>query len=279
MTRSTTPDGGTRRPSPPSRATRTRTARLESRIRPRLEPLLRRAVAQPSMPQRGTVGGLLRLEVSAVVVPAGDGLLGDLWLTVHLPLATTATNVPAGPGRTCSSPSQRSSATATSTTSPSSPTSRAGDRLARPASSSSRYATSSSPPTPEPTQPHISPTGVVTRPARSAAIRTDVGQPSQVFIEHGHLDPPQRAETDMRNGVLDDGLPQGRPRNTDILGRLLPRQPHRRRGPRQTLVQRCCDSGSSGRAYGRRHHPTLRPVSNLDSARNSRSQPGARTPA
>ncbi len=71
---------------------------FESQIRPGLEQLLHQAIAQPSIPKRGTVGGLLRLEVSAVVVPAGDGLLGDLWLVVHLPLAPTAADVPGWPG-------------------------------------------------------------------------------------------------------------------------------------------------------------------------------------
>ncbi len=51
------------------------------------------------MPQRATVGGLLRLQVSAVVVvPTDVGLLGDIWLIVHLPLAATPADVPGWPG-------------------------------------------------------------------------------------------------------------------------------------------------------------------------------------
>lgn len=71
---------------------------FEQRFRPGVTALVGQAAASPGVPQRGTVGGLLRLELSAVVVPAGGALLGDVWIIVHLPLHRTATDVPGWPG-------------------------------------------------------------------------------------------------------------------------------------------------------------------------------------
>lgn len=55
------------------------------RVGPGLRELLDRAVSEPGQPQRGTVGELLKLEVSVVVVEADDGQLADAFLTVRMP--------------------------------------------------------------------------------------------------------------------------------------------------------------------------------------------------
>ena len=68
-----------------------------TRIRPGLQELLDRAVATPGRPRRGTVGGILQLELSATVIRAGDDTLGDVWIVVHLPLKPQASEVPGWP--------------------------------------------------------------------------------------------------------------------------------------------------------------------------------------
>jgi hypothetical protein len=69
-----------------------------TRVRPGLRELLDRTVATPAIPQRGTIGGILKLEVSAIVVRSGDDTLGDVWIIVHLPLQAQASEVPGWPG-------------------------------------------------------------------------------------------------------------------------------------------------------------------------------------
>ena len=71
---------------------------FQTRIRPGLTELIGRAVSQPDTPQRGTVGGLLQLELTALVVDSGDAALADVWLIVHLPLQPEASEVPGWPG-------------------------------------------------------------------------------------------------------------------------------------------------------------------------------------
>ncbi|QBI20752.1 hypothetical protein ER308_15065 [Egibacter rhizosphaerae] len=71
---------------------------FESRIRPGVLELVRRAVAAPMVPHRGTVGGLLRVELSVAVVHDGGEAVGDVWLIVHLPLQPDAAQVPGWPG-------------------------------------------------------------------------------------------------------------------------------------------------------------------------------------
>lgn len=71
---------------------------FEVRVRPGVLELVRRAVAAPGVPHRGTVGGILQLELSALVVRSEDALLGDVWIVVHLPLQATASDVPGWPG-------------------------------------------------------------------------------------------------------------------------------------------------------------------------------------
>jgi len=61
--------------------------------------LVDQALAAPSHPQRGTVGGLLRLEISVIAVPSDDGTLADLYIVVRTPpLAKNATQPSGWPG-------------------------------------------------------------------------------------------------------------------------------------------------------------------------------------
>lgn len=55
-------------------------------------------MSQPGSPQRGTVGGLLQFELSALVIRSDDDALADVWLSVHLPLQPEASDVPGWPG-------------------------------------------------------------------------------------------------------------------------------------------------------------------------------------
>lgn len=71
---------------------------FESRVRPGISELVRRAIATPGAPHRGTVGGILELELSALVVRSPDAVLGDVWIVVHLPLKPTVADVPGWPG-------------------------------------------------------------------------------------------------------------------------------------------------------------------------------------
>lgn len=71
---------------------------FEERIRPGVIELVRRGAAAAGTPQRGTVGGILRIELSAAVVRYDDRALGDVWITVHLPLEPAASEVPGWPG-------------------------------------------------------------------------------------------------------------------------------------------------------------------------------------
>ncbi len=69
---------------------------FDDRILADLRALVARAVAIPDEPQRGTVGGLLRLEASVTVVSVGQGQLMDVFISVRLPLRHA--NGPAPPG-------------------------------------------------------------------------------------------------------------------------------------------------------------------------------------
>jgi hypothetical protein len=54
------------------------------------------ALAQPEHPIRGTVGSLVRIEVSALVVEADGTKLIDLSLIVHLPVMVAGSATPPG---------------------------------------------------------------------------------------------------------------------------------------------------------------------------------------
>lgn len=71
---------------------------FEVRVRDGLLELVSRATSSPHRPCRGLIGEMLRLELSAVVVPLGDEFLGDIWIVVHLPLQGDAGKVPGWPG-------------------------------------------------------------------------------------------------------------------------------------------------------------------------------------
>lgn len=59
---------------------------FELRVGPGLTQLVAKALEQPRRPARGTVGKLMRLEVSAVVVDVEGTDMVDLTLVVHLPV-------------------------------------------------------------------------------------------------------------------------------------------------------------------------------------------------
>jgi hypothetical protein len=71
---------------------------FQTRIRPGLTELIARAVSQAGTPQRGTIGGLLQLELTALVIRSDGDALADVWLSVHLPLQPEASEVPGWPG-------------------------------------------------------------------------------------------------------------------------------------------------------------------------------------
>jgi hypothetical protein len=59
---------------------------FDVRVGPGLRILVRMARETPSQPARGTVGELLRLEVTATVVSIEESELVDLWLIVQIPV-------------------------------------------------------------------------------------------------------------------------------------------------------------------------------------------------
>lgn len=71
---------------------------FELRVRPGLQQLVMTALEQPRCPARGTVGQLLRLEVTAVVVPVDAEALVDLTLTLRLPPIQGSPAPPGWPG-------------------------------------------------------------------------------------------------------------------------------------------------------------------------------------
>ncbi len=71
---------------------------FRTRVCPGLEELVERAIFQPGVPQRGMVGRLLQLELSATVLSSGDDAVGDVWIVVHLPPPAGANDVPGWPG-------------------------------------------------------------------------------------------------------------------------------------------------------------------------------------
>jgi hypothetical protein len=64
------------------------------RVRPGLVRLVGNALQQPGSPKRATVGELLRLEVSALVVEVDESSMVDLVLVVHLPVVVAGARVP-----------------------------------------------------------------------------------------------------------------------------------------------------------------------------------------
>lgn len=62
-----------------------RSESFEDRVGPGLRELLDRAAERPGQTQRGTVGGLLRLEVSVLVVEVDDEHLADAFIAVQMP--------------------------------------------------------------------------------------------------------------------------------------------------------------------------------------------------
>lgn len=72
---------------------------FRTRIRTGLDELVQHAANTPGAPQRGTVGGILRLELSATVIRSGNDALCDVWILVHLPLEPDASHVPGWPGK------------------------------------------------------------------------------------------------------------------------------------------------------------------------------------
>ena len=62
----------------------------------------------------------------------------------------------------------------------------------------------------------------------------------QVLVQHRDLDPPQLPQPHMRDRLVDQQLPQRRPRHPHILRSLLIRQPHRRCRAGEPVTQRCC---------------------------------------
>ena len=71
---------------------------FELRVRPGLQQLVTAALRQPRCPARGTVGQLVRLEVTAVVVPVAAETLVDLTLVLRLPPTQGSTTPPGWPG-------------------------------------------------------------------------------------------------------------------------------------------------------------------------------------
>jgi hypothetical protein len=70
------------------------------RVQPGLQRLVAAALQQPGQPARGTIGRLLRLEVSAVVVEVDGSTLVDLALILHLPVIVAgAVTPPDWPGQ------------------------------------------------------------------------------------------------------------------------------------------------------------------------------------
>lgn len=67
---------------------------FELRIGPGLAYLVTEAINHPGQPVKGTVGALMRLEVSAIVVQVGASDLVDLTLIVHLPLVVGGASAP-----------------------------------------------------------------------------------------------------------------------------------------------------------------------------------------
>ena len=73
---------------------------FQTRIRPGLTELIGRAVSQAGTPQRGTIGGLLQLERTALVLRSDDNALADIWRhrgSHHRSRELTATRPPAFP--------------------------------------------------------------------------------------------------------------------------------------------------------------------------------------
>lgn len=62
-----------------------RSESFEDRVSPGLRELVDRAAEEPGSPQRGTVGGMLRLEVSVLVVEVDDEGLADVFIAVQMP--------------------------------------------------------------------------------------------------------------------------------------------------------------------------------------------------
>jgi hypothetical protein len=64
---------------------KTEDQRFDERVGPGVRRLVTRAVGNPRIPARGTVGGLLRLTVAAVVERVGDRSLADVYVALRLP--------------------------------------------------------------------------------------------------------------------------------------------------------------------------------------------------
>jgi len=62
-----------------------RSEAFEERVGPGLRELLSRAADVPGQPQRGTVGELLKLEVSVLVIEVDEGRMADAFITVRMP--------------------------------------------------------------------------------------------------------------------------------------------------------------------------------------------------
>ena len=59
----------------------------------------------------------------------------------------------------------------------------------------------------------------------SGAARVVASELAEVLVEDGDLDLPASAKSDVRDGLIDDRLPQRWPRHSDVLRCLLAGQP------------------------------------------------------
>jgi hypothetical protein len=76
------------------------TGEFDALIEPGIRKLVEDAVAAPGVPQRGTVGGLLRLEVTVIAERIGDSDLSDVYISLRIPPLPKGEPAPAGwPGQ------------------------------------------------------------------------------------------------------------------------------------------------------------------------------------
>lgn len=71
---------------------------FEFRVAPGVRILVQASLDNPMVTQRGTVGSLLRLEVTAESAPIDDNMIADVYICVQLPLPDERGDVPGWPG-------------------------------------------------------------------------------------------------------------------------------------------------------------------------------------